>query len=483
MIRSSSLAMLAAALLGMSSCKRAPTEVQRTATAVEPSATAVVAPPGKRPLTEADLRAGKALYVRECSACHGERADGNGPATAFLDPRPRDFTKRMFKLRTTASGQPPATQDVLKVIENGIPGSAMPAFTFLTADERRQVAAYVLEKADFLDGQEPAIIAAGAPPPTTAATVAHGKEIYEQQGCASCHGALGKGDGPSAALLKDDDGRAIAVRDFTGGTFRGGGTRTDLWYRFVTGMDGTPMPSFAESLKGDDRWALVDYVKSLEVAQKLPVAPTDPILAGRAVSERRGCRACHVLDDGKGGAAGPDLRLSAQKLSPEWVRGFLRAPREAGKIYMWRPHRMPDLHLGADEVETLARYLVAVGKRKDAPLVLPDPATFPAAKVAEGNGLFMLRCTECHQLGKVIETPLIKQQGPDLINVAGRVDYAWARRWILDPKGVDPATKMTVPGLTREQVDAVRMFVWKTSMEEAAKKERLLGKAGQRTQR
>ena len=474
---------LLALLLGISSCTRAPAEVAKAAAAVEPAAIAVATPPGKRALSEADLRAGKPLYVRECSACHGDRADGNSLAAAFLDPRPRDFTKRMFKLRTTASGQPPATQDVLKVIENGIPGSAMPAFTFLSADERRQLAAYVLEKADFLDGQEPVAIAAGAPAPTTPASVAHGKEIYAQQGCASCHGALGKGDGPSAALLKDDDGRAIAVRDFTGGTFRGGGTREDLWYRFSTGMDGTPMPSFADSVKGTDGWALVDYVKSLEVAQKPAATPSDPILAGRAASERRSCRACHVLDDGKGGTAGPDLRISAQKLSPEWVRGFLRAPREAGKIYLWRPHRMPDLKLPPDEVETLARYLVAIGKRQDAPLVLPDPATFPAAKVAEGNGLFMLRCTECHQLGTVIQTPLIKQQGPDLINVAGRVDYAWARRWILDPKAIYPATKMTVPGLTPEQVDAVRMFVWKTSMEEAAKKAALLGTAGPHAQR
>ena len=230
---------------------------------------------------------------------------------------------------------------------------------------------------------------------------------------------------------------------------------------------------YLDTVKGDDRWALVDYVKSLEVAHKPAPPPGDPILAGRAVIDRRGCRGCHVLDDGKGGNAGPDLRLSAQKLSPDWVRGFLRAPREAGKIYFWRPQRMPDLHLGADEVETLALYLLAVGKRTDRPQALPDPASFAAAKVQEGNLLFMLRCTECHQLGKVVETPLIKQQGPDLINVAGRVDYSWAGRWILDPKKIDPATKMTVPGLTKDQVDAVRMFIWKASMEEAAKKGKL----------
>ena len=41
----------------------------------------------------------------------------------------------------------------------------------------------------------------------------------------------------------------------------------------------------------------------------------------------------------------------------------------------------------------------------------------------------------------------------------------WAARWILDPRKIDPKTKMTVPGITPEQVEAVRMFVWKASIE------------------
>src|SRR5207245_2054907 len=109
-----------------------------------------------------------------------------------------------------------------------------------TADERRKAAAYVMNLADLLDTPEPERAFPGTPPPATPQTVARGKAIYEQVQCGACHGPLGKGDGPSAAMLKDDDGRAIPVRDFTGGQFRGGGERVDLYYRFVTGMDGTP---------------------------------------------------------------------------------------------------------------------------------------------------------------------------------------------------------------------------------------------------
>jgi cytochrome c2 len=147
------------------------------------------------------------------------------------------------------------------------------------------------------------------------------------------------------------------------------------------------------------------------------------------------------------------------------VRAFVLAPREKGKIYPWRVARMPHLGLSEEEADAAAKYLAAMGKRKRGPASKPEPGSSVKAKLDEGQLLFMVRCTECHNLGKVIETPLVKQQGPDLINVADRVDYGFARRFILDPKKIDPSSKMTVPGLTLDQVDAVRMFVWKASME------------------
>ncbi len=419
-----------------------------------------------RPLSDEDAKAGKPLYLRECSACHGDRGDGAGPAAAFLDPKPRNFTKRIFKLRTTESGQQPTTADLLGTVERGIPGSAMPAFRFLPEEERRRIVAYVLRLADLADDPEPKPIAdPGVPPTPTPASLTRGKAVYAEMGCASCHGTGGRGDGDSAKDLKDDDGNHIPVRDFTGGQFRGGGDRIDLYYRFVTGMDGSPMPSFAQSIDGADRWALVDYVMSLKVVPPAVPLPKDPIKAGRMVTAKYSCRGCHVLDDGKGGEVGPDLRVSGQKLGSDWVRTFLADPRGYGKIYPWRVWRMPHLGLEGEEVQVLARYLAAMGKRADGPAKTPDVATFPAARIEEGKSLFTLRCTECHALGKVIETPLAKQQGPDLIRVAGRVDYDWAKKWILDPKKIDPKTKMTVPGITPDQIDSVRMFVWKSAVD------------------
>jgi mono/diheme cytochrome c family protein len=295
--------------------------------------------------------------------------------------------------------------------------------------------------------------------------LAKGKEIYTDAGCPSCHGPGGKGDGQSAKDLKDADGRPIKARDLTQGTYRGGGDAKDIYYRLATGLDGTPMPSYKDSIDPPELWALSQYVLSLAAPAAPKPRPADPITAGREVAAKYNCQGCHVLDDGKGGAVGPDLRVSAQKLYPDWVRTFLKAPREYGKIYPWRIYRMPQLGLSDEEVEVMTNYLAAVGKRHEGPIALPDVSKFPADKLGEGQLLFMLRCTECHNLGNVIGTPPAKQQGPDLIRVAHRVDYEWAKNWILNPKKVDPNTRMIVPDITPEQVEAVRMFVWKTAID------------------
>jgi mono/diheme cytochrome c family protein len=418
-----------------------------------------------RRIDETDAFAGKDIYLRECSACHGERGDGDGPAAPFLSPRPRNFTAAMFKLRTTPSGEAPRTDDVVRTIERGIPGTSMPSFAFLGAVEREKVAAYVLRFGDLLETPEPPPIPKPGAHVASAETIARGKLVYAEQQCASCHGERGLGDGPSAKTLKDSEGRPIEVRDFTAGVFRGGSEPIDLYYRFTTGMDGSPMPSFGDLLDETDRWALVDYIMSLRVKPAPVQWPKDPIKAGRMLADKFGCRGCHVLDDGKGGNVGPDLRISSKKLGAAWVKTFLHAPREYGKIYPWRTSRMPDLALDEKEIEVAGNYLAAMSKRKSQVLEGVDPAAFPAAKLEEGKNLFVIRCTECHTLGEVIVTPPFKQQGPDLIKVADRIHYDWADKWILDPKKLDPATKMTVPGLTPEQVEAVRMFVWKTSLE------------------
>jgi mono/diheme cytochrome c family protein len=95
-----------------------------------------------------------------------------------------------------------------------------------------------------------------------------GAELYQSLGCFNCHGAKGRGDGPSAAELKDDWGNKIVPYDFSsGGRLKCGDQPADLYRVFMTGLSGTPMPSFADSLSPQDAWNLVHYLRSLSSGQ------------------------------------------------------------------------------------------------------------------------------------------------------------------------------------------------------------------------
>ena len=74
----------------------------------------------------------------------------------------------------------------------------------------------------------------------------------------------GRGDGPSLPDLKDDWGHPIWPADLTQcWNFRGGSTHQDIFRAFMTGLSGTPMPSFADIFEPQQAWDLTNYVRSL----------------------------------------------------------------------------------------------------------------------------------------------------------------------------------------------------------------------------
>ncbi|WP_413558930.1 c-type cytochrome [Bdellovibrio sp. HCB209] len=87
--------------------------------------------------TPARLEAGKALYQKNCLACHGEKGDGAGPAGKMMKPKPRDFAHSTF-----VNGDKP--ESIAKTISDGLPGTAMAPFKSLSDEERASLAYYVL---------------------------------------------------------------------------------------------------------------------------------------------------------------------------------------------------------------------------------------------------------------------------------------------------------------------------------------------------
>ena len=211
-----------------------------------------------------DANAGKAVYERKCLLCHGEKGDGKGPAAELLDPKPRDFTSGIYKIRTTA-GKAPSDQDLYRVISDGMPGTSMPSWAVLPEKDRWNVVAYV--KAFAADKFKEATKKQELPKDvaSSADSIKRGKEMFEAIECNKCHGAEGRADGPSRPELKDEWGHPIKPANLTKRwTFRGGGSRTEIATRLAIGVLGTPMPTFIDSVeKPEDIWHLTNYVLSL----------------------------------------------------------------------------------------------------------------------------------------------------------------------------------------------------------------------------
>jgi len=210
-----------------------------------------------------------AVYNHACSWCHGKDGRGDGPAAfsinKYRSPRPRDFTRGRFKLRSTPSGQLPTDDDLLRTVERGIP-RYMPSFKGLTAGERRQAVEALKRFFPGFESAHPTPVTIPEAPALDADAAVRGRHVYEDAGCAACHGDRGRGDGGSAAALRDDVGLPIRPADFRfPRLFKGGSEPADLYRTLVTGMDGTPMPSYASAID-DPRalWDLIAYVRSLK---------------------------------------------------------------------------------------------------------------------------------------------------------------------------------------------------------------------------
>src|SRR5439155_11780489 len=177
-----------------------------------------------------------------CLQCHGAGGAGDGPASSFAFPKPRNFTTGTFKIRTTASGELPTDKDIFDTISKGMHGTSMPAWEgALSEKDRWALAHYVRTFFPGFADAKPQPVSFGKPPRVNAALITEGKALFEKMQCAKCHGDQGRGDGPSSAGLVDDWGAHIDAADLTKPwNFRGGPTLRDIFLRFTTGVSGSP---------------------------------------------------------------------------------------------------------------------------------------------------------------------------------------------------------------------------------------------------
>ena len=88
-----------------------------------------------------------------------------------------------------------------------------------------------------------------------ATSIANGKTLYVKH-CKSCHGTKGYGDGPKAMNLE------TKIRSFASKEYKAQ-TMGEKYYKSFDGRN--EMPNFEKKvLEDDERWAIVNYIKTLK---------------------------------------------------------------------------------------------------------------------------------------------------------------------------------------------------------------------------
>ncbi|GJQ58311.1 MAG: hypothetical protein D8M57_05735 [Candidatus Scalindua sp. AMX11] len=268
--------------------------------------------PGKIPENQDAISAGKKIYEKHCYYCHGIKGDGNGSDALRLNPKPRNFTRNEYKIRSTLLGELPTDEDLFRIISSGIEGTAMPFWNSLTINERWQVVYYIKTfNKEFENSKNPESSSVANVIPESPESIKIGSELFKDAKCVNCHGEDGRADGKITTTLEGVWDLPYRARNLTKSwLFKGGHTSSDIHRTLTTGFNESPMGSYAEYLSHEDRWHLAHYVKSISktmdtdvvllsyiVETDLPTGPDDPIwesissieipLAGQIIAKPR----------------------------------------------------------------------------------------------------------------------------------------------------------------------------------------------------
>ncbi len=272
------------------------------------------------------LKYGAQVFLERCAGCHGETGDGQGEAAPFLQPKPRDYRKGIYKFTSTPYGTKPARNDLIRVIMHGSKGTSMPSFKFISDEEMQALVDYVImlsqrgeveetlaniatndydpedeiEAEDFeramtrvhdrwVEAEFQLVRPYTAQPKMTDETILAGRKAFLSRGCSKCHGTDAKGQTTwlSPLYIAEQEAKPEEERekinldawnypapaaDLTAGMLHGGRRPIDIYRRIYSGINGTPMPGFAAAFQEepDTIWHLVHYVLSVVDGREVP---------------------------------------------------------------------------------------------------------------------------------------------------------------------------------------------------------------------
>ena len=233
------------------------------------------------------LESGKGVYQKFCVHCHGPKGQGDGNATPYLSPQPRNLRSGIFKFHSTQNNALPVDEDLVRTIRQGVPGTAMPPWgQVLNTQEIQAVVEYLKTFSGRFNQEIPDYrIRVGMELPHDPLSVRQGNELYHQMRCGRCHGPDGKQSGPLDASQDDIWGHTSYVYDLRRSElYKAGATGRAIYQTLVAGMDGTPMTAY-DYLTEDERWHLVHYLQSRFTSSPPTEKQKDQPLSSLKVSE------------------------------------------------------------------------------------------------------------------------------------------------------------------------------------------------------
>jgi len=350
-------------------------------------------------------RGGELFHALGCVACHAPGKDFVPPEGL---PKASEFTHRSIgfadlKTKYSLESLGAFLFDPLKVRTDG----RMPKIT-MEKQDAIDIAGYLLE----FQGSDGRIDNPVVPADVDRTLAIAGRKAVIAAQCAACHD-----------LPKDAAAKPEALKQSEGGCLD---------------ADHAKGPRYA--LSAAQRASL-----KLFLAQKAEAA--SPKLAADLTLQALNCVACHERD-GKGGPdAGrkpyfqgdhnlgdtgrypPPLSGVGGKLRPEWLAKVLLSEN---RVRPYLKTRMPQY--GAATVE-LGKLLGVADARV--------PLKFEGGDDTAGRKLMGTQggagCITCHRWG---DRPSLGIQGPDLSNIAARLQEGWLREYLIDPSAYRPGTLM-----------------------------------------
>jgi mono/diheme cytochrome c family protein len=200
--------------------------------------------------------------------------------------------------------------------------------------------------------------------------------------------------------------------------------------------------------------------------QEIYVPYADKLNVSYATYERAGCFACHKTRgfDTDMRKPGPILTKIEAKVTPEWVRTWIRNPR-AVKPATWMPRFWYNSNNSAPEdavrneveIDAIVAYLFA--NDEPHPFAVPNP---PRGDAQRGENIVKtIGCLGCHVIGDEsrAEAGPHRTFGQPLDGVGDKTTYEWIYNWVRDPKHYSPGTYMPDLRLTDAQVADVTTYL------------------------